>query len=325
MKQFTFPSVQAVNSAGTSTLSAICAAVIGLTAFAQTEAVGQAALNTGDIVYVDSGDAITGGLVIKVDPATGEQSVISAGGLLSLPFDVAVGANGQIVVSDSGRLISIDAATGAQTLVADNSQGTLGSPYGIAFYGDDIVAANLQSLIAVDPATAQVQTVSTGGNFQYPMGVTVGGNGDMYVINMASVPQIVRVNPQNGGQKVISKGGYLKGPQSITMAGDNLYVTDTTDGSFGTGRVIQINARTGKQRVVSEGGNLVGPVGISVDAAGQLVVGDAYTVNPQSPDIASGGFDGAIIRINPATGAQTIMARGQGSAVNPRGLAIVGE
>jgi hypothetical protein len=320
MKQFTSSSVVSASFAGKSPLSAICAAVIGLATFAQTDASAQATLNAGDIVYADSG-----GFIIKVDPTTGAQSVISAGGLLNLPFDVAVGANGKVIVSDSGRLISIDSATGSQTLVADNSQGTLGSPYGIAFYGNDLLAANLQSLIAVDPVTGETLTVSTGGNFQYPMGVTVGANGDMYVINMGSMTQIVRVNAQNGGQKVLSKGGYLKSPQSIAIDGDNLYVTDTADGNFGTGRVIQINARTGKQRIVAEGGNLVGPVGISVDAAGQLIVGDAYTVNPQSPDIASGGYDGAIIRINPSTGAQAIIARGGGSAVNPRGVAIVGE
>ena len=34
-------------------------------------------------------------------------------------------------------------------------------------------------------------------------------------------------------------------------------------------------------------------------------------------------YDGGIIRINPATGEQTLLARGQGDYVNPRGIAIV--
>ena len=97
----------------------------------------------------------------------------------------------------------------------------------------------------------------------------------------------------------------------------------TADGTFGIGRVIQVDAQRGTQRVVLEGGALVGPVGIAFDAAGQLIVGDPYTINPQSPDIEDGGYDGAIIKIEPVSGSQTLLARGQGSFVNPRGVALV--
>src|SRR5206468_1135393 len=92
-----------------------------------------------------------------------------------------------------------------------------------------------------------------------------------------------------------------------------------SDGNFGVGRVIHVDSRSGDQTVVSEGGYLVGPVGIAVDASGQIVVGDPYTINSESPDV----YDGGIIRIDPVSGAQTLIARGHGSFVNPRGLAIV--
>src|SRR5262245_23199233 len=62
-------------------------------------------LQPGDLLYVDSGDAIRGGFVIKVNPFTGEKTVIASGGLLRMPFGVVIDANGQIIVSDSGRLI----------------------------------------------------------------------------------------------------------------------------------------------------------------------------------------------------------------------------
>ena len=282
-------------------------------------------LKTGDIVYADSGNAIDGGFIIKVDPLSGAQTVLASGGLLSNPFDVAVTANGQIVVSDSGRLIAVNPDTGAQSIIAGNSQ-ALGYPCGIALSGGYIVAANLQAVVAVNPVTGQIQNVSSGGNFLYPDGVTISASGDLFVANMASPAQVVRVNAQNGGQKVIAKGIYLKAPQSIAIQGDDIYVTDvaTSDGNFGVGRIVGINARNGKQRIVSEGINLVGPVGIAIDSAGQLIVGDPYTVNPDSADIASGGYDGAIIRIDPATGVQKVIARGQGGAVNPRGVAVVG-
>jgi sugar lactone lactonase YvrE len=279
-------------------------------------------LNPGDIVYADSGDAIDGGFIIKVDPATGQKTVISSGGYLRLPFDVVIDGEGQLIVSDSGRLISIDPDTGNQTLIVDNSGGTLGLPYGIALNSaGQLLAANLQAIVQVDPLSGQIGTVSSGGSFLYPLGVTVADNGELFVLNMAFPAQIVRVNPQNGTQKVISQGQLLNRPQAITISGSDIFVTDvaTPDGNFGVGRVIHINAHTGNQTVVAQGYKLVGPVGIAIDQDGQLIVGDPYT----SPGPTDGAYNGGIIRIDPASGAQIVLAYGEGSFVNPRGIAIV--
>lgn len=320
MTNFTLPLTRQARFAGRAIVTALVAAVIAIFTSASSQLFAQGVtLNVGDIVYADSGDAVNGGFVLKVDPTTQQVSVISHGGFLSLPFDVVVTANGEIIVSDSGRLIGIDPATGAQTLIVDNSQGTLGSPYGLTLSSAGyVIAANLQGVVAVDPSTGQAQTLFSAGSGVYPVGVALDASGGMYVLTMGSPAQIVRVNLQNGGQKVISKGGYLKSPQSIAIDGDNLYVTDvaTPDGNFGVGRVIQINVRSGKQRVVAEAGYLVGPVGIAVDGASQLIVGDPYT---------GAGYEGAIIQINPLTSAQNVLAVGQGSTVNPRGVAIVGK
>jgi len=100
----------ASRSAFSAFLTAALAAVIVLGASAQvTQSLsnpGLHMLKPGDIVYADSGNAIDGGFVIKVDPATGERTVISSGGYLQMPFAPVIDANGQIVVSDSGRLES---------------------------------------------------------------------------------------------------------------------------------------------------------------------------------------------------------------------------
>ena len=282
-------------------------------------------LKPGDIVYADSGNAIEGGFLIKVDPNTGEQTVISSGGNLIQPFDVAFDARGQIIVSDTGlccTLIRVDPETGRQTVITDNSRGTLGVPFGIAVARDgDVLVANAQAIVRVDPVNGQAQTVSSGGCFRYPLGIAVAQNGDLFVANVAFPGEIVRVNPRNGAQTILSRGGYLKNPQAIAIQGDDIYVTDvaTPDGNFGVGRVIHVDARTGTQTVVSESGYLVGPVGIAVDEGGQIIVGDPYTINPESLNL----FDGGIIRIDPLTGVQTLIARGRGSFLNPRGLAVV--
>jgi len=309
-------------------LTAAFTAVIGFAALAQgTQAFNGAfeQLKPGDILYADSGDAVNGGFIVKVDPTSGEQTVISSGGNLIQPFDVALDIEGQIVVSDTGlccTLIRIDPSSGKQSVITDNSNGTLGLPFGIALARDgDILVANTQSILRVNPATGDTQIVSSSGYFGCPLSIALAESGDLFVANMAFPAEILRVDPRNGAQAVLSRGRYLKNPQSIVVEGADIYVTDvaTSDGNFGVGRVIHVDSRTGAQKVVSEGGYLVGPVGIAVDASGQIVVGDPYTINPESPDL----YDGGIIRIDPLTGSQTLIARGHGSFVNPRGLAIV--
>jgi hypothetical protein len=280
-----------------------------------------ARLQPGDIVYADSGDNLYGGFVIKVNPVAGQKSVLSSGGLLRLPFDVVFDAYGQIIVSDSGRLIRIDPNSGAQSLIVDNRSGLLGWPCGLAVdRRQSIVAANLQAVVRVNPNSGYVQTVAAGGSLLYPLGVAVAASGDLLVLNMAFPAQILRVS-QNGAQTIISSGGLLNHPQAIAVSGDHIFVTDVADpgGNFGVGRVIDINAATGAQSLAAEGQYLVGPVGIAVDAAGQLVVGDPYTINPNSPDL----FDGGLIRIDPVSHQQVLVTRGEGSFVNPRGVAIV--
>ncbi|PWU09580.1 MAG: hypothetical protein C5B50_27090 [Verrucomicrobia bacterium] len=286
----------------------------------ETPALGQTTLKAGDIVYADSGDAIVGGAIIKVDGVTGVKSVISSGGFLHMPFDVVL-EGGTIVVSDSCRLIAIDPAKGTQTLLADNSAGTLGSPYGVTLsHSGSLLAANLAAIVQVNPSSGQVQQLYSGAFLGYPLGVAVASNGQIYVLSICSTGrQIININPSTGVSRIVTQGLYLKNPQAIAVQGNDIYVTDvaTPDGNFGTGCIIHINAQTGAQSILSRGNNLAGPVGIAINSSGQLIVGDPYT--SLTPD----DYTGAIIRISTTDGSQTVLARGADSFVNPRGVAVV--
>lgn len=284
---------------------------------------GRSALKKGDILYVDSGNAVEGGGLFKLDPQTGERTVVSMGGLLQMPFSVSVDAkSGLAVVSDSGRLIAVDPSSGSQAVIADNRNRNLGMPLGMDFDArGDLVVANAQNIIRLEARAEEPQVLSSGGSMRCPLGVAAGRNGDLFVVNMGFPAEILRVNPRTGSQTVVTRGGMLNSPQAIAVSGENLYVTDvaTAGGNFGIGRVLRIDATTGKQSVVSEGGLLVGPVGIAIGADGKLIVADPYTINPASPDL----YDGALVAIDPSNGDQTLLARGAEGFVNPRGVAIV--
>lgn len=303
------------HSSGLAKLSA----VLVLTVIA-ARAIAASPFQTGDILYTDSF-----GAVFRLNAATGERTTLASGGKLARPYGIALEANGDVLVSDTGAqaIIRIKSPTGSQTVVAAGAR--LGVPYGIAVDAKgNILVANGESILRLNPVAGQPVVVSAGGRFGgssgHPLAVAVAENGDLIVASAGSPSEILRVNPRNGVQALLSQGPYLKNPQAIAVSSNDVYVTDvaTADGNFGVGIVIHLDLSTGIQTLVSSGGNLVGPVGIAIDQNGQLVIGDPYTINPDSRDL----YDGGIIRINPVGGGQTLIARGQENYVNPRGIAV---
>ncbi len=286
-----------------------------------TRTIAAATFQAGDIVYTDSF-----GAVLSLNPTNGNSAVVASTGKLIQPLGIVLDANRNVYVSDTWAraIIRIDGATRSQTVVAAGAK--LGTPFGIAIDArGDLLVANGQAILRLNALAGQPTVVSARGRFGgsggSPLSLAVAGDGDLIVANVGAASEIVRVNPRNGFQSLLSYGGYLKKPAGIAVNGNDLYVTDvaTADGNFGSGIVIRIDSTNGNQTLVSSGRNLVGPVGIAIDDNGQLVVGDPYTINSASPDL----YDGGIIRINPADGGQTLLMRGQGNYVNPRGIAIV--
>jgi sugar lactone lactonase YvrE len=87
----------------------------------------------GQILVTDTAITLTDGSlvggVVRVNPATGTQTLLSSGGLLSQPLNVDVESDGYIVVTDRAGVIRIDPITGTQSLVS--SGGNLSGPQGI--------------------------------------------------------------------------------------------------------------------------------------------------------------------------------------------------
>jgi hypothetical protein len=297
-------------------LVALTLAIANIGALSQVQS---PVLQPGCIIYGDSGDAIQGGFIIGVDPHSGQEWVISSGNHLRSPAYLSSSDDGQLLVSDAGLLLRIEVLTGKQTVIAE-----LGSAWGIALDRDgDILAATWQGIVRVDHIKGEMKLISTGGYLRVPLAVAVAYNGDLVVLDAGWPNRVIGINPHNGKQVLLHEGGDLHGSQAIAISGDDIYVTcvATPDGNFGIGRVVHIDLRTGTQTVVSEGGHLVRPVGIAIDDDGQLVICDPYTINPESADL----FDGGVISVDPASGVQTIIARGHDSTINPCGVAIIKE
>ncbi|HEY1274646.1 MAG TPA: hypothetical protein VGF25_07040, partial [Thermoleophilaceae bacterium] len=181
---------------------------------------GTAAAAPGDILVVDPGPP-GGPQVVRVDPATGARTLVSANGApaggpdMRRPLGIAVAPGGDILVADSqafagGGVIRIDPATGARTAVSANGAPAGGpdfaSPPGLALESDGYIVATdsggfkggVGGVIRVDPDLGERTVVSGPGmpsgapNFVSPFGIAVEADGDLVVVDQAAF------NPEAG-------------------------------------------------------------------------------------------------------------------------------
>ncbi len=160
--------------------------------------------------------------------------------------------------------------------------------------------------------------------------------GDVYVADFgptggaASDGKIVQIDPRTGAQRVVSSGGLLSDPSGVAVDKDgSLVVADNNGGQSqcidGCGRLIRINPSTGAQSVISDGGEqnefddtppyFVNPTGVAIAPDGSLLVSDAAAF------FRSNTLHGAIIKVNPASGAQSILTR-WGQLSHPFGIEV---
>jgi Ca2+-binding RTX toxin-like protein len=210
---------------------------------------------------------------------------------------------GDVVVADpnafggNGGLIDVNPLTGAESAISNNaisSQQLFRDPTGAAF------DAATGTIVVADPNA-------------------FGGTGGL-----------IRVDPLSGQQTPLSSDSSSLLPLfqdpvgvAITPAG-GLLVADSS-ASGGDGAVIAVDPSTGQQSLVSNDSIspnplFVNPHGIAVEAGGTILVADPDTPAPMS------GTDGAVIAVDPATGAQKLITSNDTSQTDllsdPLGIAI---
>jgi sugar lactone lactonase YvrE len=220
--------------------------------------------------------------------------------------------------------------TGTRALVSDfdnRAQGPTGSrPSAIAIEaaGTAIIAdpaagrAQQGALFRVNPSTGARVLLSDFGNPRQgetgddPGGVAIDGSGAILVIDPAagSAGKLFRVDPGNGNRTVVSDfGDRAQGPTGSSPEGvaveasGTILVIDPNAGTALNGALFRVDPGTGNRSLLSDfGDDRQGPVGsspghVAVEASGTIVVTD--------PGIGDGG---ALVRVDPSTGARAIVS-----------------
>ena len=281
-------------------------------------AASAAQIKKGDILVADANAFNGPGGIIKVDPATGAQEMVSSGDKFSFPIDVTVEFNRQLVVSDGqafgggGGLIRVDPVTGRQTTVA--SGGSFVDPGGVALEADgDILVTDANAfggggaVFRVDPDTGAQTTVSSGGMFKQPTDIAVAPNGDIFVTENND-GTVLKVDPTTGAQTLVATTGDN---QSIAIeAAGTILVSQP--GFSRTDHLFRINPAAATVGTLSEGGSFNQPIGIAIESDDDIVVADQEAF----------GGQGGVIRVDPTTGAQSTVAS-VGSFLDPFGITVV--
>ena len=164
----------------------------------------------------------------------------------------------------------------------------------------DETAGGSGAIILINPETERQEIVSEGGLFSHPEDLVLTPRGQIYVADLDGTSDglggVIRVDPTTGAQTEVANGGFFEDPSGIAREASGHMVVSDRAGET----VVRVDLITGEQREVSGGANLVFPDGVMVDPlSGTIWVADpAATTNSM----------GALIRIDPLTGGQAVVA-----------------
>jgi hypothetical protein len=288
-------------------------------------------------LYVTDLQAFGTGAVIRVDPNTGQQFLVSQGGLLNGP-SVLAWVNGYLYVANEAdgsgavhTIVQVDPNNGAQKLITNGSSGPgFTVPVGMTpAPGNNIYVADEPGgytgtqpggIWEVNLMTGQQTLVTWGNLIDHPVDVTQDRNGNLIVIGnaVADPPtqraQIVRVNPvipsaQGSNQSLVftEPSGY---PLDGITENLNTGVLYTGSISYGTNpaELFAINPATQTQTTTTTGGQLSLVEGVHVYHSVVQAAATVTTVTASVPAPVCGQnvtFTATVSPQNPGGGTPT--------------------
>ena len=230
------------------------------------------------LVTYDDNTQPGGGLLYRVDPTTGNRTIISSAASNTGPSSTYIGAVqvGGTILMSGGPIVSVDPATGNRTLVSDTGQGTGPAPnsQGFAVSGTNLfVASTNAGILNVDTTTGNrtvisSATVGTGPSMNLPVDVALGAGGNLIVNNLVELGSttLLGVDPASGNRTLISGGGVGTGPGlgdypgQLGIAANATIYTNQITVSLGQTPVLAIDPATGNRTIVSDATHGSGPL-----------------------------------------------------------------
>lgn len=163
--------------------------------------------------------------------------------------------------------------------------------FGVDPRDGNLIATDLSGVVRIDRLTGNpVSLAEFGPRWEAPRALAVSPDG--YVYTADELAGVIRIDPHSGTREVVSPGDGNCFPTGMALDGDSLLYGDWCGG------LIRIDLGTGVPSVVPHVGRLYEPEGIAVEADGSVLVSD------RSEDY---GWSGRILRIDPASGTQTVL------------------
>jgi hypothetical protein len=299
------------------------------------------------VVYT-ANQQVNGAVILRSEPATGATVEISRNGplgtLFQRPYDLAVEADGGLVVADmgtpdknDGAVIRVDPVTGRQSLVSgrgvggDNLYDPAGiaiGPGGVLYVLDTLAGTNSGAVIRVDPNTGAQQVIASNltlpNLFDLPFGIAVDTDGSIVVVNRAlggALPidcliptgSVIRIYPDLHGAP-ITQLQLLSRPLGVAIDTDRSILVANECGTPGGNGLVRV--RNGAQLQAASNTDqdvLRTPERVALTPAGDYLVTD-YNFGPDQ--------DGGIVKVAKGTQAQSVVSTDT-LFNHPLGIAVV--
>jgi streptogramin lyase len=251
---------------------------------------------------------------------------------------------GDIIVADRGALIFVDHLTGAQHLLSgtggyiDVTTNSAGDVFALGTFPDPTV-------YKIDTITGARTVVATGGNLTNPFTIDLAPDGNLYIAQRSLPSGLFRIDPLSGVQTSVVSGtirAFTPGDAGvgyIVLADDPnpyyVYQVDLTSGQIirlsntgipdprglardGAGNLIiaeygspgppaisRLDPQSGTLVTVS--GQFMHPWGVTLEMNGTIVTTDNQNEFSCTPVSGPETCPGALFRIDPVSGAQTLV------------------